>query len=124
MTWTWNPDALSEALAAARFDVDRTDASPIGGGGSLTARRDSGNTVVLLAVDAGGRFRVTITRQAAEPASSTATLDGLTVRVLTELTSRTTARGDLTDFSQFQTLLQNLDRLGAVSQQSAVSSQQ
>lgn len=113
MTWTWNPDALAAALSAAGFDVDRTNASPIGGGGSLTARRDRGETVDLVAVDAGGRVRATLTRQAAAPAPTSATINGLTVRILTELTRTTTIVGQLTDLHQFQALLAHLDTVGA-----------
>lgn len=113
MTWIWNPDALSAILSAAGFDVDRTNASPIGGGGSLTARRDRGEAVDLVAVDAGGRVRATITRQAAAPTSSSAPLDGVTLRLLTELTRTTTLAGELTDLGQFQILVSHLDDLGS-----------
>jgi len=113
VTWIFDPDALAKALSDAGFDVDRTHGSPIGGDGSLTARRERGTTATLLAVDAGGRVRVTITRQAGAPESASATVDGAALRILTETTRTTTIAGTLTAPGQFQTLLAHLDRLGA-----------
>lgn len=58
--WRWVPSTLAAMLRERGFDVDA--AAPPQPGGSLVARRERGEQAVLVAVDAGGRVRVQLTR--------------------------------------------------------------
>ena len=112
MSWAGDRDAFAAALEAAGYDVDARDASLPEGGGSLTARRDRAAGTVVIVVDAGGRFRATVTHLLAESASAR-TIGGVPVRLQTQVSRATTAFGQLADAGDFSALLEALDELPA-----------
>lgn len=112
MTWVYDPFALIAALEAVGYDVDLRDASLPEGGGSLTARRDRADGTVVIAVDAGGRFRATVTQVLADSGSAR-TVGGVPLRVQTQVSRATNAFGEFADADQFAALLTGLDDLPA-----------
>jgi hypothetical protein len=110
MNWGTDRVRLSEALEAAGYDVACRDASLPEGGGSLSARRDRADGTVVVALDAGGRFRATITETLTESASAR-TVAGVTLRVQTQVSRATTVFGAFVDATQFSALLAVLDDL-------------
>lgn len=110
MNWNVDAMALTAALEAAGYDVDERDASLPEGGGSLTARRDRANGTVVVAVDAGGRFRATATRLLAESATFR-DVAGVALRLQTRVSRATTAVGEVADAEQFAALLAVLDEV-------------
>ena len=110
MRWSEARDAVVVALEAAGYDVDARDAALPEGGGSLTARRDRADGTVVIAVDAGGRFRATVTTLLDESAS-VRTIGGVPLRLQTRVTRATTAFGRLADVGDFSELLEAVDEL-------------
>jgi hypothetical protein len=109
MTWTYRPDLLASTLEAAGFDVDRSTAETIGGGGSLTGRRERAERAVLVAVDAGGRVRIAVTTRLGETAGSE-TLGGVALRAIEETTRTRTLTGRLAEPVDLARVVEALDR--------------
>jgi hypothetical protein len=68
-------------------------------GGSIVARRDHGDWVIVLAVDAGGRFRAEITRIVGEWPSQDE-IAGVAVRVVDSVSRVVTITGQLSEPEQ------------------------
>ncbi len=112
MAWIYQPQQLRDILESAGFDVD-TSAAILSGGGSLSARRQRGEQATVVSVDAGGRFRATLTAVVETPPSTTGDVAGVQVRIVSELTRTTTISGHLTTPDQLGPLLQALPSLAA-----------
>ena len=108
--WNWDPAALAAILEAAGYDVDTSDAALPGGGGSLSARRDREGDARLVALDAGGRFRATLTSVVEETSWGTE-LAGIPTRITTRLERSMTLTGVLQHPEQLALMLQELDHL-------------
>lgn len=121
MMWSYEPAALTKILEDAGFDVDESQARGVGGGGSLTARRDRNDGTTTVAIDAGGRMRVMVTRPLAAASEENRTMNGLTLRVLTERSESQTIAAQLTDPTQFAAVLHDAERLGASTASQAAS---
>jgi hypothetical protein len=109
MTWTYRPESLTETFEKAGFDVDRDDEDRIGGGGSLTARRERAGRTILVAVDAAGRLRITVTERRGETAGA-ARLGGLDLREIEETIRTRTLTGRLAGAADLDGVLTDLDR--------------
>lgn len=107
MAWTYRPERLAETFEAAGFEVDRADAQR--NGGSLTARRERGDRTVLVAVDAAGRLRVTVTERRDETAGETR-LGGVDLREIEETIRSRTLTGRLGDAAELPDVLADLSR--------------
>ena len=107
--WRWDPDRFRAELEARGYDVDATEAV-LPAGGSLTARRDRGSRSHLVALDAGGRFRATVTVALGE-VSGEETVAGVALRVVAETRRSVTVSGTLTEADRLPPLLVALDRL-------------
>ena len=107
--WRWAPDRFRTELEALGYDVDATEAE-LPAGGSLTARRDRGSRSHLVALDAGGRFRATVT-VALDEVSGEETVAGIALRVVAETRRWVTVSGALTEPGHLSPLLVALDRL-------------
>lgn len=114
MTWTYDPTMLTKILDHADYDVDDSQARGLGGGGSLSARRDRPNGTVLVAIDSGGRVKVTITRPLGVPGTEEATVDDMEIRLLIEETRAETIATELADTEQLSSLLDFVDKRIAV----------
>lgn len=112
MAWVYQPQQLRDILESAGFDVD-TSAAFLSGGGSLSARRQRGEQATVVSVDAGGRFRATLTTVVETPPSTTGDVAGVQVRIVSELTRTTTISGHLRAPDQLGPLLQALPSLAA-----------
>jgi hypothetical protein len=85
--------ALRDRLQEIGYDI----ASPQSGaplGGSIVARRDLGDRVVVLAIDAGGRFRAEITWVVGEWPSQDQ-IAGVPVQVVDAVSRAVTVTGEL-----------------------------
>ena len=107
--WRWDPVRFRAELEALGYDVDAAEAV-LHGGGSLAARRDLGSRSHLVALDAGGRFRATIT-VALDEVSGEETVAGVALRVVAETWRSVTVSGTLTEADHLPSLLVALDRL-------------
>ena len=107
--WRWDPVRFRAELEALGYDVDATEAV-LPAGGSLTARRDRGSRSHLVALDAGGRFRATVT-VALDEVSGEETVAGVALRVVAETWRSVTVSGTLTEVDHLPSLLVALDRL-------------
>lgn len=110
MTWTYDPTMLATILEHADYDVDDSQARGLGGGGSLSARRDRPNGTVLVAVDSGGRAKVTMTRPLGVPGTDNATVEGMDVRILVEETRSETIATELNTTDNLSSLLDFVDK--------------
>ncbi len=120
MAWVYQPQRLRDILEAAGFDVD-TSAAILSGGGSLSARRQRGEQATVVSVDAGGRFRATLTAVVETPPSTTGNVAGVQVRIVPELTRTTTISGHLTAPDQLGPLLEALPSLAAKQTERTIS---
>ncbi len=110
LRWRWEPDRLREELERAGWETDLSCARIPDGGGSLSARRSRGARTLLLAIDAGGRIRATLTRVVDEHAG-TATAAGTVLHLVIESQRTTTVAGTLSQMDAFRELLRFLDTL-------------
>lgn len=122
MTWSYDPAALSKTLEAAGFDVDDSQARGLGGGGSLTARRDRNDGTITVAVDSGGRLKVMVTRPLAAANEENPEINGLPLRVLTERSESKTIAAQLDDPKQLTAVLHYVEQpsAGSAAQAAAV----
>lgn len=107
--WAWDPAGSAAILEAAGYGVDTSDAV-LPGGGSLSARRDREGDARLVALDAGGRFRATMT-SVVEETSRGIEVAGIPTRATTRLERRMTLTGVLQHQEQLALMLQELDQL-------------
>jgi len=110
--WQWDADGLQQTLEALGYDVMTRDARRGTGGGSLRARREQASRTHLLAIDAAGRYRASVSRIREERGWS-GEVAGAPVRVLREVKGTTTVSGQVESASQIDALLTYLDTLDA-----------
>ena len=108
--WRWQPDRFRAELERLGYDVDAADAHLAARGGSVTARRDWGARSDLIALDAGGRFRATVTFATGET-SEEEIVAGVPVRVVAEDRRVLTVTAILSDPEHLGPLVAALDRL-------------
>jgi hypothetical protein len=92
-SWHQAFPAIAHRLRGIGYDItpSQSSASP---GDSIVARRDHGDRAVVLAVDAGGRFRAEITWGVGEWPSQDE-IAGVAVRVVDTVTRAVTITGQL-----------------------------
>jgi hypothetical protein len=101
--------ALTDVLRRFGYDVEPPRPGEASGR-SIVARRDLGDRVVLLAIDAAGRFRVEITRVIAERAAEDA-IAGAPVRLVETVTRALTISGTIARWRRMAEFLAEVDRL-------------
>ena len=112
MAWLYHPQRLRDILETAGFDVDIT-AAVLDGGGSLSARRQRGEQAIVISIDSGGRFLMTLTSIVESPPPRTAAVAGIQVRIVPELTRSTMISGHLPSVDHLKPLLDALPALAA-----------
>src|SRR5215207_4449126 len=103
--------AIRDRLQEIGYDI----ASPQSGApprGSIVARRDLGDRVVVLAIDAGGRFRAEITWIVGEWPSQDE-IAGVTVRVVDSVSRAVTVSGQLSGPEQVIAVVSDLGTIVA-----------
>ena len=92
-SWREALPAIADSLREMGYDIasSQSGAPP---GGSIVARRDLGDRVVMLAIDAGGRFRADLTWIIGEWPSQDE-IAGVTVRVVDAVSRAVTVTGQL-----------------------------
>ena len=91
--WLKALPAIADRVREVGYDIasSQSSASP---GGSIVARRDLGDRAVVLAIDAGGRFRAEITWVVGEWPSQDE-ISGVAVQVVDAVTRAVTVTGQL-----------------------------
>jgi hypothetical protein len=91
--WLEALPAIADRLREIGYDIvsSQSSASP---GGSIVARRDLGDRAVVLAIDAGGRFRAEITWVVGEWPSQDE-IAGVTVNVVDAVSRGVTVTGQM-----------------------------
>jgi hypothetical protein len=105
-SWLEALPSIADRLREIGYDI----ASPQSGappGGSIVARRDLGDRAVVLAIDAGGRFRAEITWVVGEWPSQDE-IAGVAVRVVDSVTRAVTVTGQLSGPEQVIEVLTGL----------------
>ncbi|SRR5579875_798940 len=113
--FSFDAEALANALEAAGYDVD-PPAPPTAGGevGVVSARRDSaGGGVAVVVIDRGGRLKFTLTRDVAPERARDATVAGQRCRLVDTTTRTTVALLSLTGDADLAVLLTDLERAAA-----------
>ena len=93
MSESWPSAPLAASLRQLGYDFEATAAAD---DGSLIARRDLGDRVIVLALDRSGRFRIEITRTVEEQ-SAPSEIAGVPVRVVGTITRTATITGQVAD---------------------------
>jgi hypothetical protein len=93
MSEAWPSAQLAASLRQLGYDLEATAAAD---DGSLIARRDLGDRVIVLALDRSGRFRIEITRTVEEQ-SAPGEIAGVPVRVVGTITRTVTITGQVAD---------------------------
>lgn len=103
---SWSPDLalVSALLAAAGFDVDSSRLEQHHGG-SVTARRDRGSESTIVAVDAGGRIRLTITQEREPGEQRDLVLGSAELQLVVTLQRTLTLTGQLGSIDEFAELI-------------------
>src|SRR5918995_103232 len=96
--WLEALPAIADRLREIGYDIasSQSSASP---GGSIVARRDLGDRAVVLAIDAGGRFRAEITWVVGEWPSQDE-IAGVTVNVVDAVSRAVTVTGQVSEPEQ------------------------
>ena len=105
--WRLALPAIADRLREIGYDI----ASPQSGappGGSIVARRDLGDRAVVLAIDAGGRFRAEITWVVGEWPSQDV-IAGVSVRVVDAVSRTVTITGQTESLDQILPMVAGLD---------------
>lgn len=105
----WDRDAVAERLRSSGYDVDpaRPGDPP---GGSVSARRDLGDRVILFSVDGGGRFRIEITWLVGEWPSRQE-LAGIPVRIVDSVTRAVNVSGHVEQTAQLVGVIAGLGEI-------------
>jgi hypothetical protein len=109
--WRQALPAIADRLRDIGYDI----ASPQSGappGGSVVARRDLGDRAVVLAIDAGGRFRAEITWIVGGWPSQDE-IAGVTVRVVDSVSRAVTVTGQLSGPEQVIAIVSDLGTIVA-----------
>jgi hypothetical protein len=104
----WQPAQVRALLQARGYDVDPTDTRY--GDNSITARRERGGFVHLVAVDRGGRFRAELTVATGETRRST-TIGAVPVVVVAQNQRTLTVTGSLPSWNHLAAVLTQLDTM-------------
>ena len=109
--WREALPAIEDRLRQIGYDIasPQSSAPP---GGSIVARRDLGDRAVVLAIDAGGRFRGEITWVVGEW-SSQDEIAGVAVRVVDSVTRAVTISGQLSEPEQVVEVVTGLARIAS-----------
>jgi hypothetical protein len=97
-SWREALPAIADRLREIGYDIasSQSSAPP---GGSIVARRDLGDRAVVLAIDAGGRFRAELTWVVGEWPSQDE-IAGVAVRVVDAVWRAVTITGQLSELEQ------------------------
>jgi hypothetical protein len=109
LTWIIDRKEIEAALEAHRFDIDSSDASMPEGGGSLSARKDSGEHTIVLKMDSGGRIAITESQILSDQAGEPIEIAEVTLKVTERTSRRRQLRGTIRKLSQLQAILTSLD---------------
>jgi len=109
--WLESLPAIADRLREIGYDIasSQSSASP---GGSIVARRDLGDRGVVLAIDAGGRFRAEITRLVGEWPSQDE-IAGVTVQVVDAVSRAVTVTGQLSGPEQVTDVVTGLGTIAS-----------
>ena len=105
MTWSYEPERLAAILEDAGFDVDRSAMRLDRAGGSLVGRREAPGSGLIVAINAGGRVRVTRTASLGPPEVATERVGGVALRRIAQETRQETSTGTVDSAEQFASLL-------------------
>jgi hypothetical protein len=108
MRWVVDREQIQAALEEQGFDVDTSDASLPEGGGSLSARTDRGEHIVVLKVDSGGRLLITESEVLDDRAGDPVVIGDVKLTVTERSTRRRSYRGAVRELSQLQAILKAL----------------
>jgi hypothetical protein len=114
--WREALPSIADRLRQIGYDIASSQSSA-SQGGSIVARRDRGDRVIVLAVDAGGRFRAEITWVVGEWPSQDE-IAGVAVRVVDAVSRAVTITGQLSEPEQ---LFDVIAGLGAVASWASVA---
>ena len=109
--WRQALPAIADRLREIGYDI----ASPQSGappGRSIVARRDLGNRAVVLAIDAGGRFRAEITWVVGEWPSQDE-IAGVPVQVVDAVSRAVTVTGQMAELDQVVALVTSLGTIAS-----------
>jgi hypothetical protein len=106
--WVINPHDLIAFLESQGFDVERSEISLADGGGSLTARKESGTRAILVRTDAGGHLQILLTDALDDLAADPIDIAGLRLTVTDTTIRRRTVRGAVTNLEQFESAVRFL----------------
>ena len=99
--------ALTDLLRRFGYDIEPSRPGE-GTETSIVARRDLGDRAVLLAIDAGGRFRVEVTQVVTERAAAE-TIAGVPARLVETITRALTISGTIVAWGRLPELIVELD---------------
>jgi hypothetical protein len=105
----WDRAAITETLRSAGYDVDPARPGEPAGG-SITARRDIGDRVILFTTDVGGRFRIDITWLVGEWPSRQE-LAGIPVRTVDSVTRAVNVSGQIAQAGQLAEVISALGEI-------------
>ena len=108
--------SIADRLRQIGYDIasSQSSASP---GGSIVARQDRGDRAIVLAIDAGGRFRAEITWVVGEWPSRDE-IAGVAVRVVDSVSRAVTITGQMSEPEQ---VLDVIASLGAIASWASVA---
>jgi hypothetical protein len=101
--------AVADALRRFGYDIEPASASDPPAA-SLVARRDGADRVILVAIDASGRFRIELTWRVGEWPSAQL-VGAVPVRVVDSVTRAVTAAGTAPTTAQLLTVVASIDAL-------------
>ena len=109
--WLKALPAIADRLREIGYDIvsSQSSASP---GGSIVARRDLGDRAVVLAIDAGGRFRAEITWVVGEWPSLDE-IAGVTVQVVDAVSRAVTVTGQVSGPEQVVEVVTGLETIAS-----------
>ena len=109
-SWHRALPALADRLRELGYDIESQPGDPMSG--SIIARRDLGDRAVVLAIDAGGRFRAAITWVVGEWPSRDE-IAGVPVRVVDAVSRAVTVTGQMDDPRQVVAVVAGLGTIAA-----------
>jgi hypothetical protein len=105
--WVVDPNELIALLEAHGFDVERTDLSLPGGGGSMTARREMGTRALVVTTDAGGRLQIIVTEELKDAGAEPIEIAGARLSITDTTIRRRKIRGTVSDAGQVRAVIEN-----------------
>jgi hypothetical protein len=104
--WKIDSGELIAVLEEFGFDVEQSDVSLPGGGGNLTARKETATRAVLVKTDAGGRLQILLTVELADESAEPLEIAGMQLSVSDSTIRRRTLRGTLNNAGQFRAVIE------------------